>query len=136
MMGRTLLGALMLVAHGAVQGFLFERTQVDEVFEFDGDSHWQFGYELGQRFADKIQTRLRLNAAVQTLVLPYLETMEGQELYGTYLQSHNTTFPVRVKVSLLLLYDGCLLNPLHARLCRISWRSWTGSLMEAASPSR
>lgn len=94
MMGRLLLGALLLLTHEAAQAFLFERTQVNEVFEFDGESHWQFGYELGQRFADKIQTRLRLNVAVQTLVLPYLETMEGQELYGTYLQSHNTTFPV------------------------------------------
>lgn len=95
MTGRLLLGALLVLAHRTAQGFLFERTQVDEIFEFEGDSHWQFGYELGQRFADKIQTRLRLNAAVQTLVLPYLETVEGQELYGTYLQSHNTTFPVR-----------------------------------------
>lgn len=68
---------------------------VEELFEYDGDSHYEFGLLMGERFRDKIRERVERNAKLQTLLLPYARTAEGKELYRQYLDSHSRTFPVR-----------------------------------------
>ncbi|KAG3107867.1 hypothetical protein PI124_g2578 [Phytophthora idaei] len=69
----------------------------DEVFEFYGDSHFEFGRQMGLRFRDKIQDRMRLNSKLQTLLLPFAKTSTGRKLLDRYLLTHRTTFPQYVE---------------------------------------
>ncbi|KAH7460817.1 uncharacterized protein KRP23_14523 [Phytophthora ramorum] len=69
----------------------------DEVFEFNGDSHFEFGRELGLRFRAKIQDRMRLNSKLQTLLLPFSQTSMGRKLLDRYLAVHRATFPQYVE---------------------------------------
>ncbi|KAG2775381.1 hypothetical protein PC129_g14300 [Phytophthora cactorum] len=69
----------------------------DEVFEFYGDSHFEFGRQMGLRFRDKIQDRMRLNSKLQTLLLPFAKTSTGRKLLDRYLLTHRTRFPQYVE---------------------------------------
>ncbi|KAG6958742.1 hypothetical protein JG688_00010374 [Phytophthora aleatoria] len=69
----------------------------DEVFEFYGDSHFEFGRQMGLRFRDKIQDRMRLTSKLQTLLLPFAKTSTGRKLLDRYLLTHRTTFPQYVE---------------------------------------
>ncbi|RLN96266.1 hypothetical protein BBJ28_00019306, partial [Nothophytophthora sp. Chile5] len=87
-----LLLALALLCRAAHAHAL--EMHVEETFEFDGDSHFEFGRQLGARFRDKIQSRMRLNTKLQTLLLPYARTPLGRDLLDRYLAVHNATFPL------------------------------------------
>ncbi|GMF13618.1 unnamed protein product [Phytophthora lilii] len=84
-----LLGLVLVVLALGVKG--------DEKFEFQGNSHYEFGRQLGERFRDKIQERMRLNTKLQTLLLPFARSPMGKELLGKYLQVHRATFPQYVE---------------------------------------
>lgn len=71
-----------------------DTARVEEIFEYRGSSHYEFGLRMGERFRGKIQQRMALNAKLQTLLLPYVRTAEGRALYEKYLDSHSRTFPV------------------------------------------
>ncbi|ETP30833.1 hypothetical protein F442_20228 [Phytophthora nicotianae P10297] len=71
----------------------FVVVYADEIFEFYGDSHFEFGRQMGLRFRDKIQDRMRLNTKLQNLLLPFAKTSTGRKLLGRYLLTHRATFP-------------------------------------------
>ncbi|KUG01581.1 hypothetical protein AM587_10007335 [Phytophthora nicotianae] len=58
----------------------FVVVYADEIFEFYGDSHYEFGRQMGLRFRDKIQDRMRLNTKLQNLLLPFAKTSTGRKL--------------------------------------------------------
>ncbi|KAG7402245.1 hypothetical protein PHYBOEH_003504 [Phytophthora boehmeriae] len=67
--------------------------RAEEIFEFTGESHFEFGHQLGAQYRAKIQERMQLNTKLQSLLLPYAETAEGSQLVEKYLQTHQTAFP-------------------------------------------
>jgi len=71
-----------------------DAARVEEVFEYRGDSHYEFGLRMGEQFRYKIQQRFVRNAKLQTLLLPYVRTADGLALYTKYIDSHSRTFPV------------------------------------------
>ncbi|KAE9075954.1 hypothetical protein PF010_g24096 [Phytophthora fragariae] len=72
---------------------LLLRVCAEEIFEFNGDSHFEFGRQMGERFRDKIQDRMRLNSKLQTLLLPFARTPAGRDLLNRYLTTHRAAFP-------------------------------------------
>jgi hypothetical protein len=66
-----------------------------ERFEFEGNSHFAFGYTLGAKFQTKIQARIGQHVQLQNRLLPfYYKTEEGKELYQKFLTIHRRIFPV------------------------------------------
>eukprot|EP00644_Phytophthora_capsici_P014697 jgi/Phyca11/20989/fgenesh1_pg.PHYCAscaffold_78_\ len=76
---------------------VFLGTKADEIFEFYGDSHYEFGLQMGQRFQDKIQQRMQLNTKLQTLLVPFSKTPMGEELLSRYITAHREVFPLYVE---------------------------------------
>ncbi len=63
-------------------------------FRYEGDSHFEFGEELGKQFRQEIADRLRLSSQLHTVLLPFYATSLGKSIYDKYLTRHNSTFPV------------------------------------------
>ncbi|KAF0698015.1 Aste57867_11346 [Aphanomyces stellatus] len=62
-------------------------------FQYEGDSHYEFGQALGAQFKDKIAARILQSTQLQTTLLPFFATALGKATYDKYLATHNTTFP-------------------------------------------
>uniref|UniRef100_K3WCK1 Peptidase C45 hydrolase domain-containing protein n=1 Tax=Globisporangium ultimum (strain ATCC 200006 / CBS 805.95 / DAOM BR144) TaxID=431595 RepID=K3WCK1_GLOUD len=74
-----------------------DALHVESKFEYDGDSHFEFGRLVGERFRVQIRARIEENAKLQTLLLPFYTTPDGQDLYTQYVERHNATFPQYVE---------------------------------------
>ncbi|DAZ98337.1 TPA: hypothetical protein N0F65_007144 [Lagenidium giganteum] len=81
--------ALVHTAHAFTRG----DANVLEQFTYVGDSHYEFGFQLGSRFKDKIHDRIRVHTQLQQRILPYYATEAGKALYASFLESHERTFP-------------------------------------------
>lgn len=111
-----------------------DAARVEEVFEYRGDSHYEFGLRMGERFRDKIQQRFASNAKLQTLLLPYVRTADGLALYAKYIDSHSRTFPVGCGSRRGWDELGC--SNVSKRVNSTTWPSSRASRTAAASPSR
>ncbi|OQS04899.1 cysteine protease family C45 [Thraustotheca clavata] len=66
-------------------------------FQYDGDSHYEFGLALGEHFQATIQARVAQTTSLNSILLPFAHTSQGNEIYNTYLATHNATFPEYVQ---------------------------------------
>ncbi|KDO32798.1 hypothetical protein SPRG_19422 [Saprolegnia parasitica CBS 223.65] len=66
-------------------------------FQYEGDSHYEFGLALGEHFRATIQARVAATQALQATLLPFYATPAGEAIYNTYLATHNRTFPAYVE---------------------------------------
>lgn len=91
---RALLSAALLLLASS-PSLAYDDAHAEPQFFYEGESHFDFGKQLGETFAPQIQQRLQQNAKLQTLLLPFHATVDGKALYAQYLDTHTTTFPVR-----------------------------------------
>ncbi|TMW65341.1 hypothetical protein Poli38472_007983 [Pythium oligandrum] len=78
----------------SVSAWTSANVAVLEQFEYQGNSHFDFGKAMGARFREKIAERLAQNTKLQTRLLPYVQTTtEGKSIYAAFLETHETTFP-------------------------------------------
>ncbi|KAJ9451950.1 hypothetical protein DIPPA_01450 [Diplonema papillatum] len=85
--------AILAVASVAQAGSLPEMTMSHPD---TAAGHYDFGSEIGKRFAGNISARILANTAMQDTVLPYLQTATGKATLASLLDRHNKTYPMYV----------------------------------------
>jgi len=62
------------------------------VFNWDGVSHYDFGYQMGRHFIREIEHRMQSPDLVHRY-LPFYQTDRGKQVYQAFLNTHFDTFP-------------------------------------------
>ena len=60
-------------------------------------SHYDFGFEIGRTFSEKINARLDQDSDLEDSYTFVTNTSEGKQIYGEFLDTHQKIFPLYVK---------------------------------------
>lgn len=63
------------------------------VFHYVGNSHYDFGFQMGKEFKISIQARIQADKHLNLNILPLYNTSAGKNIYDMYLTNNAKKFP-------------------------------------------